>query len=123
MADNGVGAFDQVACIRDLLEAMRNDVKLHPVLVNHTVPYLKDVAVGQDAEEVKACMPTEHSEWMDTFNESWQAVSEKLVPNFIAARARTWAGVPIEVSSQPAQSKPDIESAYFRCALAARRQE
>ena len=40
-------------------------------------------AMGEDAEEVKASMPTEHAEWMETFAEVWPAVGAELRPALV----------------------------------------
>ena len=103
MTDSGSGAFENVSIIKAVLEETRNDVKLHSVLVERSTVYLKDIAVGGCAEEVLAGMPSEHTEWIDTFNEAWQAVSEKVMPAFVASRAKTWAGAPVlESDPRPA---------------------
>ena len=40
-------------------------------------------------------------EWLVTFEEAWDKVTEKIMPGFISSQAKTWAGYTKEPSSLP----------------------
>ena len=72
MAEGGDGAFDAVACVKDLLAAMRNDVKLLPVTQTQAVGFLADIVTdAKDAEEVKSSLPEDPPAWVQMFAEAW----------------------------------------------------
>ena len=78
--------FEVSAVVRAVLEETRHSVTLHPAVKKSSLTYIMGFAMGEDAEEVKASMPAEPAEWMETFSEAWQAIGEKLMPAFVSSR-------------------------------------
>ena len=56
--------FEVSAVVRAVLEETRHSVTLHPAVKKSSLTYIMGFAMGEDAEEVKASMPTEPAEWM-----------------------------------------------------------
>ena len=84
-------AFVPSAIVQDVLGETRNGVSLHTLVARYTFTYIQDIAVGEDAEEVKACLPASGPKWVTTLEEAWHATAEKIMPEFVRARSAVWA--------------------------------
>ena len=100
------------AVVRAVLEETRHSVTLHPAVKKSSLTYLMGFAMGEDAEEVKASMPTEPAEWMETFSEAWQAVGEKLMPAFVSSRCGLWCGADVKPETPPTSASPIKKMAW-----------
>ena len=101
MTDSGSGAFEVCEVVKAILGEKWNETYLHPILIGHAVPYLVELAYGENAEEVKASLPSTGSEWMESFNEAWKSGTEKVMPGLILGRAKTWSGISVIGAGTP----------------------
>ena len=102
MADDGAGGvdFQPGLVVRAILEETRNAVTLHPPVIERTLVYIMEFAEGEDADEVKECLPSDTPGWITAFTEAWEGAAEKAMPAFMRARAGVWAGeAPAAVAS------------------------
>ena len=104
--------FEVSAVVRAVLEETRHSVTLHPAVKKSSLTYIMGFAMGEDAEEVKASMPTEPAEWMETFSEAWQAVGEKLMPAFVSSRCGQWCGAEVKPETPPTTASPIKKMAW-----------
>ena len=101
MTDSGSGAFEVCEVVKAVVGEKRYETYLHPILIGHAVPYLVELAYGENAEEVKASLPSTGSEWMESFNEAWKSGTEKVMPGLILGRAKTWSGISVIGAGTP----------------------
>ena len=113
MTEGGEGAeFEVSAVVRAVLSESRNAVTLHSMVKESSFTYVMTFAEGKDAESVMSSLPTEATEWMETFAEAWQAASDKIMPGFIAKRCAVWAGADEKPGTPPTTSKPVKKTAW-----------
>ena len=75
------------AIVKAVLEETRNETKLHPALVGHSLTHLMGFASGETPDEVKECLPETTSEWYVTFHEAWEGATKTILPRIVGDRA------------------------------------
>ena len=104
-AEDGAGVMVmRGAVVRAVLDETRNGTNLVPMLKDATETYLTPMVSGDNAEVIKAGLPSGTAAWIDTFEEAWAAVVEKIMPKYVKVNGDVWAGV-ILVDIPPVQAQ------------------
>jgi hypothetical protein len=111
MTDCGDGAFTPGLVVREVLGERRHGVVLHKKLAEATASLLEVIAEGDDAQAVKACLPSTTPVWVATFDEAWATVSDKIMLTVMSDCARVWSGGSPLVAQVPQGGSLDLNPA------------